>query len=279
MAQSDLMKAGVLGVLVVGLVSCESTNDVTSPDGSSPRAWGVDTTGALSPQLVGTWLLHDSSAAGSGRWQLELKGDGRYASCTGEVRYFGARIDTLRPYRCDTGTWSDLGAVSAVYGDLSPQFANPTKREAMFRASRLVMIKGALKGPPNGIAFDHHGGMVLSPMGDSLTFWGNFGIFQGAGRRLDSTLWCHPGGRIDSLFLAANGIAKARVVGISGMTGEWSSDSSKSLHATFITEKAANGSYSQSVSIGGRVGFLGSNLILMDGEDFAGLRKVASVGP
>lgn len=48
---------------------------------------------------------------------------------------------------------------------------------------------------------------------------------------------------------------------------------------SFITEKAADGSSMHTMSIGGRVGFLGSFLILMDVEDFVGSRKMTNIVP
>lgn len=269
----------LLAVLLGGLAACESDKDVVganSPDESSAKPLGVDTTGLLSSQFVGKWMYRDSGATELQKWQVEMKENGLYVTCDLLHRTNGARVDTIKPFACDSGVWSDLGNVSMIYGDLGALLADPTKHGAMLNESRLVMIKWMHPVDPLRPRFDHPEGLLFSPSGDSLVSMGSFGIFQGTGRRLDSTLWRHPGGLIDSLFLAANSVATARVEGISGKTGLWLSDS-KSMDLSFTLDKSSDGSF-RSARAGGRLGFLGSHLILLAPKNPVGFRKVADAG-
>ncbi|MBK8800840.1 MAG: hypothetical protein IPN71_02070 [Fibrobacteres bacterium] len=263
-------------VLVAGLVSCDSKKGeegVTSSGDLQVGATHLDTTGQLSSQLVGKWRVTDSTATRLQVWSVEMKSDGLYVTCDGEVRYQGARVDTITPFGCDTGAWSDLAAATLVYGDLGALFSVSARYKPVYNTSRLVKLDWKRKNPPNQHRFDHPEGLLFSTSGDSLVYLGRFGMFQGSGRRLDSTLWRHPGGMIDSLFLAANGIARGKVNDVSGKTGEWLCDSER-LNVSFITEMSTNGAAIGSVSTGGQVGFLGSYLVLLDLEDLVGLRKV-----
>ncbi|MBK9578763.1 MAG: hypothetical protein IPO40_16955 [Fibrobacteres bacterium] len=268
----------LLAALVAGLAACESNKDVvgmTSSEGISMKPLGVDTAGLLSSHLVGKWAFSDSGDVGRLKWQVEMQEDGLYVTCDLYHRFYGTRVDTVKSFACDSGTWSDLGKVTLAYDDLVTVLANPARDSAMLNASRLVMVKWKHPVDPLRPRFDHPSGLLFSRSGDSLVNVGSFEIFQGgAGRRLDSTLWCQPGGMIDSLFLGSQRIAKARVQGISGMTGAWVGDST-SLDISFPMDKAPDGSFTRSVRIGGRVGFLGSHLILLDLEDPTRFRKVA----
>lgn len=270
----------LLAVLLGGLAACESNTSAvgaTSPEGSSTRPSGVDTSGVLSSQLVGKWLFSDSGDVGRLEWQVEMKEDGLYVTCDLYHRFYETRVDTVKSFACDTGTWSDLGKITLAYGNLVTVLANPARDSAMLNASRLVMVKWKHPVDPLRPRFDHPSGLMFSQSGDSLVNVGSFEMFQGARRRIDSTLWCQPGGMIDSLFLGSQRIAKARVQGISGVTGTWVGDST-SLEISFVMDKALDGSFTRSVNIWGRIGFLGSHLILLDLEDPTRFRKVSDAG-
>lgn len=243
-------------LLVAGLCSCNIKTKAAGVTGPS-------SSGAVAPDgFSGKWATRHVDGAKIKSSTLELGRDGRYVECYEEALYSrtGQRVfDTLL---CQQGSWQDLGTAGSIHSDLRFVAKDRYDLAPVIAGAHLLELDPENPDPSIARSLHHGDGLVLTRIGDSLMYVGDFHVYRGGYGRLDSTLWLRPGGYVDNLFLGADGSAFATVNGVPWVEGKWNIDFTSTLMAQFHQPNRAT-------VIQGSWGFQGDKLILTDFEDFA----------
>lgn len=240
----------------------------TTPGGSDVTAAG---NGTVPAGFLGKWENRFSVPTETEIRTFEFRGDGTYVECYGEIRYDSLGAKLAEGTKCTQGVWSDMGSVKSIHGDMSRSVKGWLDRVPLIENARMLKFDRADVNTSTSGHFMNGDGLVMTRVGDSLIYLGHFAIASGGTGRLDSTFWRTPGGDMDSLFLAADSIATARVSGVSGLPGKWSIDSTGRMTAVFNQP-------SSSTVIQGIPALQGSNLILTNLADPANFAWVGPAG-
>lgn len=241
-------------LLIAGLCSCNIKTKAAGATG--PSASGVDAPVGFS----GKWAARHVDGAKLKSRTLELGRDGRFVECYEEALFgrTGQRIfDTSL---CQRGRWFDLGTAGSIHRDLRFVAKDRDDLVPLFAEAHLLELDPENPDPAIARNLHRYDGMLLTRIGDSLVYVGDFQVYRGGYGRLDSTIWVRPGGFVDSLFLGADGTAIATVNGVPWVEGKWNIDFTSTLMAQFHL-------FNRAIVLQGNWGVQGDKLILTDFED------------